>query len=370
MDNNLPPMPNAPPPLMPPPPAPKPSRGGRVWMIVALLLAVLLVISLAANFSRILDLIPTVETTGRETGRWLQEVTVENKSSRHKIAIVDVAGIITSHDWDGTGHNLVDLIDDQLEVAGKDRAVKAVVLKVDSPGGEVMASDDISRALTDFQEKHGKPVVAAMGGLAASGGYYVSVPCQWIVASEFTITGSIGVIMHSFNYRGLLDKIGLYPRVFKSGKFKDMLSGTRKLDEIPPAEQEMLQAMIDETFAKFKKVVAEGRQRAQTKNQGQGRTLAANWEEYADGRVLTGKQAWEHGFVDELGTFETAVDRAKKLAKIPNANLIRYEEPFDIKRFFRFLGQSERTTLKVDLGFDIPKLEAGRLYFLSPTVIH
>ncbi len=339
-------------------------------MILALLMAVLLAISLAVNFSRILDLVPSVDTTSRDGGRWLQEVTVENKSSRNKIAIVDVAGIITSQDWDGRGHSMVDLIDDELEVAGKDRAVKAVVLKVDSPGGEVMASDDISRLLTEFQEKHAKPVVAAMGGLAASGGYYVSVPCQWIVASEFTITGSIGVIMHSFNYRGLMDKIGLYPRVFKSGKFKDMLSGTRKLDEIPPAEQEMLQEMIDETFAKFKKVVAEGRQRAQTTNQGQGRKLAANWEDYADGRVLTGKQAFEHGFVDELGTFETAVDRAKKLAKIPQANLIRYEEPFDLTRLFRFFGKAERTTLKIDLGFDLPRLEAGRLYFLSPTFIH
>src|SRR4029079_10112350 len=103
--------------------------------------------------------------------------------------------------------------------------VKAVILKIDSPGGEVMASDDISRALVQFQEKHKKPVIASSRVLAASGGYYVAAPCRWIVANELTITGSIGVILSSLNYRGLMDKVGIEPVVFKSGKFKDMLRG-------------------------------------------------------------------------------------------------------------------------------------------------
>src|SRR4029077_17430498 len=134
---------------------------------------------------------------------------------------------------------------DQLKIVGRDHAVKAVLLKVDSPGGEVMASDDISRAISEFQDKYQKPVVAAMGSLAASGGYYVSAPCQWIVANELTMTGSIGVIMSTFNYRGLLDKVGVFPQVYKSGRFKDMLRGSKRPEEIEPEERQMIQAMID-----------------------------------------------------------------------------------------------------------------------------
>src|SRR5436190_15614835 len=98
-----------------------------------------------------------------------------------------------------------------------------------------------------------------MGNLAASGGYYVSAPCQWIVANELTITGSIGVIMHSWNYRGLMDKVGLKPETYKSGKFKDMLSGERNPTDITPEERDMVQSLIDETYSKFKGVVAKGR---------------------------------------------------------------------------------------------------------------
>src|SRR5690606_37432008 len=115
----------------------------------------------------------------------------------------------------------------QLRRASWDDDVKAVLLKVDSPGGEVLASDEIARALEDFQKRAQKPVIVSMGSLAASGGYYVAAPCQWIVANELTITGSIGVIMQGFNYHGLMDKVGLRRGVYKSGEFKDMLSGAR-----------------------------------------------------------------------------------------------------------------------------------------------
>jgi protease-4 len=184
------------------------------------------------------------------------------------------------------------------------------------------------------------------------------------------MTGSIGVIMSSFNYRGLLDKVGVYPQVFKSGRFKDMLRGSKKLDEIEPEEREMIQALIDQTYQKFLKVVEQGRSRAQKENKGAGRTLAPDWKQYADGRILTGTQAHEFGFVDELGNFETAVARTKKLAGVTEANLVRYEEPFTLGSIFGLFGKSEGTALTIDLGLDLPKIEAGRLYFLSPTVLH
>jgi protease-4 len=269
---------------------------------------------------------------------------------------------------------MVDVIEDQLKLAAKDPKVKAVVLKVDSPGGEVLASDDISRAITQFQDKHNKPVIAAMGGLAASGGYYVSAPCDYIVANELTLTGSIGVIMSTFNYRGLMDKVGLKPNVFKSGKFKDMLRGSKTPDEVDPAEEQMIQDMIMETFAKFKSVVKNGRERAAARNKIEGKTLVPNWEEYADGRILTGKNAFELGFVDKLGNFQTALDVARRMAGISgNAHVIRYQEPFSLARLFG-MGLSSKVqkndAIKIDLGLDLPQLRAGRLYFLSPTVMH
>jgi protease-4 len=209
-----------------------------------------------------------------------------------------------------------------------------------------------------------------MGSLAASGGYYVSVPCRWIVANELTITGSIGVIMSAWNYRGLMDKVGVRPQTFKSGKYKDMLSGSREPDSITQEERDMVQALINETYGRFTNVVATGRSWAREKNKNKGRALIEDWADYADGRILSGKEAFERGFVDELGTFDDAVKRAKNIADIRKANLIEYQQRFDISDLFRLFGQSESKAVKVDLGMDVPKLQAGRLYFLSPTFLH
>jgi protease-4 len=366
MENNTPPFYNPPPPYV----APRASgRSGRGWMVVSLVLAVILVCVLLGVFARSMASFGlSGAQAGRQSGHWLEEVSVEDNSSANKIVIVDVEGIITSQ-GEHIGRNMVDLIEDQLKLAAKDSSVKAVILKVDSPGGEVLASDDISRAIIDFQEKEGKPVIAAMGGMAASGGYYISAPCQWIVANELTITGSIGVIMHSLNYRGLMDKVGLYPQVFKSGRFKDMLSGTKEPSEVQPEERQMIQNLINETYGKFKSVVSAGRKRAAEKNKSNGRKLTENWEEYADGRILSGNQAYELGFVDEKGNFDTAVSRTKKIAGISDANLIRYQEPFKLSSLFNIFGKTDVAKIKVDLGMDLPKLQAGRLYFLSETLL-
>ena len=152
--------------------------------------------------------------------------------------MIEVEGIIASGEVDRSGVDMVQNIKDQLQMAERDTDVKAVILKVNSPGGEVLASDEINRAITRFQDQSHKPVVASMGTLAASGGYYISAPCRWIVADELTLTGSIGVIMHAYNYRQLMDKVGIRPQVFKSGRFKDMLSGERDEKNLTPEEQQ------------------------------------------------------------------------------------------------------------------------------------
>jgi protease-4 len=341
-------------------------------MILALVLLVLLAVSVLANFGQWASGFLTVKGVhSRMAGPRLDEAILEDNDASEKIAVLDIDGIISSSSIGGSGATLVDLLKAQLERAQDDSKVKAVILRVDSPGGEVMASDEIYRLIADFQKDSKKPVIASMGSLAASGGYYVSSPCRWIVANELTITGSIGVIMHSWNYRSLMNKVGLQPEVYKSGRFKDMLSGERSPDEIPPEEHAMVQALIDETYARFKKVVAEGRGYAHERNKQAGKALADDWTDYADGRVLSGTQAFALGFVDELGDFQDAVERAKKIAGIHgDANLIQYQQQYDLSDFLHLFGKTEAPVIKIDLGMDAPKLEAGRLYFLSPTFLH
>src|SRR6266478_2924505 len=391
MDDNVspPPVYTSPPPAAPPPPLPPPPpvivapastpppRRGRGWMVFAIILMALLALSLFGNLSSFMS--GLVFSKGgkhtRTVGPRLEEVITEDNEASDKIAVIDVQGIITSHAFDSGGYSMVELIKAQLKHAEDDNKVKAIILKVDSPGGEVLESDEIYRAISDFQKSAHKTVVASMGNLAASGGYYVSAPCQWIIANPLTITGSIGVIMHSWNYRGLMNKVGLQPETYKSGKFKDMLSGERNPDEITSEEREMVQRLINETYDRFKSVVAKGRAEAHEKNKrnpgsDQGRTLAHDWEDYADGRVLSGSEALKLGFVDQNGNFEDAVERAKMIAGISSANLVEFRQRYDISDIFRLFGQSESRVVKLDLGVEGPKLQVGQLYFLSPTFAH
>ncbi len=375
MDNTFsPPGSSPPPPLATPPvigaPAPRPGRG-RGWMVFAIILIVVLGVSVLLNFvlvvSHAVHLGNNFQQT-TEAGPQLEEAVLKDNDAENKIAVITVDGIITSHQADESGNNMVDVIKAQLDAAKKDSKVKAVILKVDSPGGEVMASDDIYRAIKDFQDgTNAKPVICSMGSLAASGGFYISSPCRWIVANQLTITGSIGVIMETVNYRGLMDKIGVAPYVFKSGKYKDMLSPMRETNEIPAGEQAMVQDFINQTYGQFKKVVANGRNTAHEKNKDEGQPLSEDWTNYADGRILSASQAMQLGLVDEIGDFQAAVDRAKKIAGISDAKLIEYQESYDISNFLHLFGKSDirpPAAVKLDIGFDAPKLRMGEPYFL------
>jgi protease-4 len=368
----IPPPPLTPPPVITPTPAPQP-RKSRGWMIAAIILCVLLMLSLFGNLTQLVasafsfkrGLRSEAFGSAREVGPKLDEWVLENNKSQNKIAVITVDGIITSHDADEAGNNMVDVIEAQLDRAKDDKRVKAVLLKVDSPGGEVLASDEIYKDIRAFEDDSKKPVICSMGSLAASGGYYISSGCRWIVANELTLTGSIGVIMHGYNYRGLMDKVGVSPMTYKSGKFKDMLSGERATNEIPPEEHAMVQGLIDDTYEKFKDVVADGRGAAHDLNKKEGKPLADNWADFADGRVVSGKEALQHGFVDELGDFDDAVDRAEKIAHIPDSNLIEYRERYDISNFLSMFGQSSQShDIKLQLGVDVPQLRAGLMYFL------
>ena len=300
----------------------------------------------------------------------VEVATLRDNDSEHNIAVIDLSGLIASFSVNANGNNMVESLRRQFKWAREDDDVKAVLFRINSPGGEVLASDQIYDIILKFQEKCEKPVVAVMGALAASGGYYVAAPCNWIVAHKLTITGSIGVIMQGYNLRNLMDKVGVQPMVFKSGKHKDMLSFDKREEDITSEERKMVQDLIDETFDRFKTIVREGRDLGRRNNPDDGKILDDGWEDQADGRILSGTQAFGHGFVDELGDLDTATERAIKLAGYEDANLIQYREPMNLANLFSLFGRSETKSIKVDLGVDLPQLKAGRLYFLSPLLLY
>ncbi|ABZ83503.1 signal peptide peptidase sppa, 36k type [Heliomicrobium modesticaldum Ice1] len=190
----------------------------------------------------------------------------------------------------------------------QDKQIKAVVLRINSPGGTSAASQEIGREVDRLRES-GKVVVASMGDVAASGGYWVAARADKIVANAATTTGSIGVILDLANLTELYQKIGYRPNVIKSGPYKDIASSAR---EMTPEERAILQGMVDDIYQQFIDVVAEGRHMPHE----QVRALA-------DGRVFTGRQAKELGLVDELGNFYDAVALAGTMAGIRGEPEIR-----------------------------------------------
>jgi len=188
----------------------------------------------------------------------------------------------------------------QLRYFLKQDAVKAVVLRVDSPGGIVAPSQEIYSEVKKFAAK--KKIIVSMGSLAASGGYYISAPSTMIYANPGTITASIGVILKLSNIESLMDKIGIKSYTLKTGKFKDSGSPLRQFSA---ADRAMLQAVIDNTHEQFVRAVAEGR-----------RLPIEYVRTIADGRILSGEQAKEHKLVDRLGTLQDAIEEAGRQAGI------------------------------------------------------
>ena len=271
------------------------------------------------------------------------------RGTTDKIAVITMRGLISSSLPGNVSDSMVDDMRAALEQARDDSRVKAIVLEVDSPGGEVTASDAIYSALVKVRAR--KPVVVYMDSLAASGGYYVSCGGKFLMANETTITGSIGVIIQTLNYEQLFNKVGLASVIFKSGKFKDMLNGARP---ITPEERELVQSFIMKTYDKFLGIVA--------KERNLPAELLRNT--IADGRILSGKDAFEHKLIDGLGELDDAFGKAKELGNAPDAKVVKYGPPFSLSRFFRIFGQADS---KIELTLPkqlIPQLESGRAYFL------
>ncbi|GAB4368349.1 MAG: signal peptide peptidase SppA [Deltaproteobacteria bacterium] len=206
------------------------------------------------------------------------------------VGLVRITGLITESDT----------VIEQIRKFAKDDSVRAIVLRVNSPGGGVGPSQEIHEEIRKLRGK--KVVVTSMGALAASGGYYIASASEKIFANPGTITGSIGVIMNFVNVRDLVEKIGIRGMVVKSGEYKDIGSPIRPMK---PSERKLLQGVIDNVHAQFVNAVAEGRGLDRKKVR-----------EIADGRIFSGEQALALGLVDALGNQQDAVEEAGRLAKI------------------------------------------------------
>jgi protease-4 len=272
----------------------------------------------------------------------LKEFTLEGKADQ-KILVIPVRGVISDAPREGfvrTRPSLVQEVVSQLRLAEDDKKVKAIILKIDSPGGSVTASDILFNEILTFKERTGAKVVVAMMGVAASGGYYISLPADYILAHPTTLTGSVGVIFLRPKVIGLMDKIGVGVEVNKSGINKDMGMPYRAATA---EEKKILQSMTDRLGIRFVDLAA--------KHRNLNPSVTAK---IATARVYLAPEALELGMVDEIGYLDQAISKAKQLAELPdNARVVVYrrtEYPDDnIYNTSTRYGGGDLSVLSVDL---------------------
>jgi protease IV len=317
----------------------------------ACLAVVIVVVLLALQGCSVisLDLTPRV--------RPLEEKTVEGHGS-DKILLTEVSGFIS----DDSAPSSLSLtaspphvpllvrVREELDKAAKDEKVKALVLRINSPGGTVTASDIIFREIQLFRARTGVPVVAVMMDVAASGAYYIALAADTIVAHPTTVTGSIGVIMVSANAEGLLQKLGLATNTIKSGEHKDMGSPFRPLTS---EERGIFQAIIDDLQRQFVAKVAERR-----------RIPLETAQKLADGRVYTAEQALASRLVDRIGYMPDAIDLAKRAAGLEEARIVIYRRPHQYRATYYAQAETPASGIEASLG------NMARLTGLGPKFLY
>jgi len=310
-------------------------------------LAVFLLPVLLAGCSVVsIDLTPPV--------RPLRESTVEG-TGRDKILLVDLAGVLAEEPIFTLESKpqvpLLARVREELEKAAKDEHVRALVLRINSPGGTVTASDILYHEITRFKAQRKIPVIASILDVGASGGYYVALAADRIVAHPTTVTGSIGVLMLNVNSSGLLEKIGVSASYITSGPRKDMGSPFRALT---PEERRIFQELIDGLYGRFVALVVRER-----------RLPEARVRAVADGRIYTASEALTLGLVDQIGYLEDAIALARETAGVPGARVVAYHRP---RQYRATIYSSGEPTLPAAGGASVADL--ARLVTAGPRFLY
>ena len=327
-------------------------RYPREWAVRALALPVSLVLSGCVYVSGGIN--PFSQQRGG-----LQETVVEGEG-RDKVVLLDISEVITDVEEEGTlgfstEESTVARVQEMLDVAADDGHVRAVVLRINSPGGGVTASDAIFHALLRFKADTRTPVIASLQDLATSGAYYVALAADRIVASPTTVTGSIGVILLGLNVEGLMTKIGVSDQTVKSGVNKDLLSPFRRPTE---EERRIVQGVIDDLYHRFVTLVRQRRKDVP----------AADLPWVTDGRIFTASQALELGLVDDVGYLDDAIEDAKAAARIETARVVMYHRADEYRENLYSgrwgAGPGGRTAGGMELTLRLPRMAGPRFMYL------
>ena len=273
-----------------------------------------------------------------------------------KVLLIDISRAISGQEEEEAfgvkrRESTTSRIREELDRAAEDDHVRAVVLRINSPGGTVTASDIIFHQLMDFKEKRGVPVVAQLLDMATSGAYYVALAADEIVATPTSVTGSVGVVMYNVNVSGLMEKIGVADQTIKAGQRKDIGSPLRKMT---PEEKRILQAVLNQMQDRFLGLVRERRS---------GLT-ADGIKTIADGRILTADQALQLGLVDRIGYLQEAIDDAERRAGVSQARVIMYRRPDEFAENI-YSGAPVRPAQMNLINFDF-----GGLHTMAPQFLY
>lgn len=284
--------------------------------------------------------------------------TVIYGDSGPKIALIDIDGVISeqaeeSEFLEPAREGMPARVREQLEHARDDASVKALLLRINSPGGSVTASDILYQEVLRFKRERGVPVVAHLLGVAASGGYYVAMAADEVIAQPTTVTGSIGVIFIGLNLSGLMRKIGVTDQTLTAGDQKDAGSWLRPMK---PAERANLQAILDDMHARFKQVVVAGRPRLD----------AARVAALADGRIYSADQALANGLVDALGDLEQTVAVAQRRAGLASSRVVIYHRPREYRQNLYTQAPALPRALRLELAPPLALPRPGFLYLWAP----
>ena len=272
-----------------------------------------------------------------------------------KIAVIDMDGLMINRRKSGlmrTGENPVSLLLEKLDKAAGDPGVKAVVLRLNSPGGTVAASDIMHHRLLEFKRRTAKPVVTCVVGLGCSGAYYLACGSDGIMTQPSAVTGNIGTIFQTFSVAGTMEKIGVKAVTIKSGKLKDMAS---PLHDLSDDERQVLEGIIEDLYQQFLAVVCQGRPGLSEQK----------IRQLADGRVYTAKQALTEGLIDRIGYLTDAIEWAKEMAGIDRAKVVIYHRPSSYKPNAYGSATAKMEGLGPLINIDLPDwLASGESQFL------